>query len=976
MKNYLPALVRASVLLMLGFAASLRAEDYSVTSFAGSASSAGGVDGTPGTFNSPSGIAIDAAKNLYVTDTVGHTIRKISPGRVVSTLAGSAGVSGSADGTGSTARFNSPIGIAVDGSGNVYVAEVTNSTIRKITPAGAVTTFAGAAFQFGATDGAGTSARFFLPYGLAIDSSGNLYVADGGNNTIRKITAGGTVSTLAGAPQQSGFIDGAGSAARFNNPWGVTVDTAGNVYVADYGNNAIRKVTPAGVVTTVAGVSGVSGFQDGSTAVARFSQPRSVSVNSNGDLFVSDYGNSVLRRITGSTVTKVAGAEGVVGAIDSVGASVRFYNPTGIVADGNTVYVADTGNNLIRRAVPASTAALPSIAAQPLAQIINAGQSVSFGVVASGSGLTYQWLKNSVSISGATTPTYALSAVTANDEAVYSVRISGTDGTVDSAQASLTVVAAGVGPITSRPLSQAITVGQSATFSVVASGSSPTYQWSKNGSAISGATSANYSIASVQPGDAGAYTVAVNAGSASETASATLVVLPVGSNSITIVAQPASRNVSVGQSVTFSVTATGTNLTYQWQKNGSNLAGATSASYTIPSAQSSDAGNYTVIVTSGGTTQPSAPAVLTVGSSSITIATQPASQSVTAGQGVMFTVAATGSSLSYQWQKDGANISGATSASYNIASAQTSDAASYTVVVTSGSTNVTSSAAVLTVTAVVNTAPAAHLINLSILTSLASAGDAFTLGYVVGNSSAGNPKPLVIRAAGPSLGALGVGGTLADPKLELFAGPTKTGENDNWGGSTTLSNAFASVGAFPYSSAGSLDAAALGNITTRDNSVKVSAANTGTGVVIAEVYDATPSGDFTATGPRLINVSVLKNLGDGFTIGFVLRGTGSKSVVVRAVGPGLAAVGVTSGFVADPKLTLFGTGSSVLAANDDWAGTTQLSSAFTAVGAFAIPTTSKDAAVLANLPSGDYTVQVAGNGSTAGLVLVEVYEVP
>ena len=939
MKNYFPALVRASVLLTLGFAASLRAEDYAITSIAGSSSSASGLDGPPATFHSPSGIAIDAAKNLYVTDTDGHTIRKISPGRVVSTLAGSAGVPGLTDATGSAARFNSPIGIAVDASGNVYVAEVANSDIRKITPAGVVTIFAGAAGQFGSTDGQGTSARFSLPFGLAIDGSGNLYVADGGNNTIRKITAGGTVSTLAGAAQQSGFLDGTGSAARFNNPWGVAVDTAGNVYVADSGNNAIRKITPAGVVTTVAGAAGASGFVDGSTAVARFNQPRSVSVNSNGDLFVSDYGNSVLRQITGGTVTKLAGAENVVGAIDSVGASARFYNPTGIVADGSTVYVADTGNNQIRRGVPASTASLPTIAAQPLSQIINAGQSVSFGVVVSGSGLTYQWIKNGFAIFGATNPTYSISGTTASDEAAYSVRISGTDGTIDSAQASLTVVAAGAGPITSRPLSQAITVGQSVTFTVAASGSA-TYQWSKNGNNISGATSASYSIASVQPGDAGVYTVAVNAAApSSEAASATLVVLPVGSNSVTIVAQPASRNVSAGQSVTFSVTATGTNLTYQWQKNGSNLAGATSASYTIPSAQSSDAGNYTVVVTSGGTNQPSAPAVLTVGASSITITTQPATQTVNTGQSATFTVVATGTSLTYQWQKNGTPISGATNASYTIASTQAGDAASYTVVVTSGSTNVTSAAAVLAVTVVAG--PTARITNLSILTSLTSAGDNFTLGYVVGNSSASTPLSLIIRAAGPALGALGFPGTMADPKLETFAGSTKTGENDNWGGTPALKASFASVGAFPYASDASKDAAAVGSITTRDNSVKVSAADNGTGAVIAEVYDATPSGNFNGSSPRLINVSVLKPIGTSLTVGFVIGGTGTKTVLIRALGPTLATLFgfPTSAVITDPKLELFNGASVSIGNNDNWGGTASLSAAFTAAGTFALSPT-------------------------------------
>lgn len=269
-----------------------------------------------------------------------------------------------------------------------------------------------------------------------------------------------------------------------------------------------------------------------------------------------------------------------------------------------------------------------------------------------------------------------------------------------------------------------------------------------------------------------------------------------------------------------------------------------------------------------------------------------------------------------------------------------------------------------------------RIINLSILTPIAAPGDSFTMGYVVGGSGTAGAKPLVIRAAGPSLGALGVTGTLDDPRLELFAGPTRTIENDNWGGSSQLAGAMAAVGAFPYMSGNSRDAAVALDITSRDNSVKVSAVGAGTGLVIAEVYDATPESGVNATTQRLINVSVLKEFGTGFTAGFVVRGTASKTVLIRAVGPGLANVGVPAGFVADPQLTLFDKSQAVLGSNNDWGGTSALNNAFTQVGAFALPTGSRDAALLASLPPGDYTVQVSGVGGGTGLGLVEVYEVP
>ena len=269
-----------------------------------------------------------------------------------------------------------------------------------------------------------------------------------------------------------------------------------------------------------------------------------------------------------------------------------------------------------------------------------------------------------------------------------------------------------------------------------------------------------------------------------------------------------------------------------------------------------------------------------------------------------------------------------------------------------------------------------RLINLSVLTGISAPGDSFTLGYVVGGPGTGGSKPLVIRAAGPSLGALGVPGTLDDPKLETFAGATSTGVNDNWGGSTALTNALAAVGAFAYTGPTSKDAAVAANITTRDNSVAVSGVGSGTGAVIAEIYDATSSAAFTTSTPRLLNVSVRKHLGTSLTAGFVVGGATPARILIRAVGPGLAAFGVPD-TVVDPQLTLFNGSSVKIAENNDWAGTPDLTAAFNAVGAFALPApTSKDAALVLTLQPGSYSVQVSGVNDTTGVALVEVYEVP
>jgi sugar lactone lactonase YvrE len=273
-----------------------------VTTLAGTAGSSGTTDGTGSAakFNYPHSVAVDSSANVYVADTFNHTIRKITVAGVVTTLAGTAGSGGTTDGTGSAALFYFPGGVAVDSSGNVYVADSSNHTIRKITAAGVVTTLAGTAgaFGIGSTDGTGSAAKFKYPQGVAVDSSGNVYVADTSNNTIRKITAAGVVTTLAGTAGSSGTTDGTGSAAKFYFPYDVAVDSSGNVYVADAGNNTIRKITAAGVVTTLAGTAGSSGTTDGTGSAAKFNNPISVAASDIGTLYVADYTNFTIRKIT------------------------------------------------------------------------------------------------------------------------------------------------------------------------------------------------------------------------------------------------------------------------------------------------------------------------------------------------------------------------------------------------------------------------------------------------------------------------------------------------------------------------------------------------------------------------------------------------------------------------------------------------------------------------------------------------------
>ncbi len=366
---------------------------------------------------------------------------------------------------------------------------------------------------------------------------------------------------------------------------------------------------------------------------------------------------------------------------------------------------------------------------------------------------------------------------------------------------------------------------------------------------------------------------------------------------------------------------------------------------------------------------------------------QPSAQNAFAGGTASFNIGATGvGTLTYQWRKDGVPIAGATGSTLTLSAITAANAGSYDVIVRDSTSTLTSATAHLSVASappVATTVPA-HLINLSVLAPLVTAGDSFSLGYVVNGATTTNPKPLVIRAAGPSLGALGVGGTLLDPKIELYADSTKTGENDDWGGSSATAAAMAAVGGFAYTSPTSRDAAVAANISSRNNSVKVSAGAlvpSGTGTVIAEVYDATPTASFNATTtPRLINFSVIKTVTTSVTLGFVVGGSAgtTENVLVRAIGPtlGVAPFNV-GGAMADPKVELFDAFGKSIASNDNWGGTAALSAAFGQTGAFALATGSKDAALVAQLAPGNYSVVVTPvTGSASGIALLEVYDVP
>jgi sugar lactone lactonase YvrE len=365
---------------------------------AGMLGGSGNIDGPTGRFLGPEGVAVDSAGNLYIADYGNDTIRKRTPDGVITTLAGLAGISGSADGSGREARFSQPSDIAVDGMGNIYVSD--NTGLRKIAPDGGVTTLAqqsgpsrgglavdangfvyvaggGANMVFkvspagavailagtgarGSADGLAAQATFAYVAAVALDRVGNVYVADRDNFTVRRISPNGFVTTVAGTAGLSGAADGVGTAARFAGPAGIAVDPTGAIYVTDAGdfrafNNTIRKISVDGAVSTIAGKVGVNTPVDGVGVAASFADPRGIAVDNFGTVFVADVQASTIRQVTPvGAVTTIAGSLPAAGAIDGVGSAARFADPQNVAVDGSgTIYVADAGNNLVRRITPA-----------------------------------------------------------------------------------------------------------------------------------------------------------------------------------------------------------------------------------------------------------------------------------------------------------------------------------------------------------------------------------------------------------------------------------------------------------------------------------------------------------------------------------------------------------------------------------------------------------------------------------------------
>ncbi|MFI5219101.1 MAG: gliding motility-associated C-terminal domain-containing protein [Bacteroidia bacterium] len=560
MKNLLAFLATCYLLL-----ATASAQD--VSTFAGTAGVSGSTEGSPGKFNAPSGVCVDASGTVYIADRYNNKIRKITVAGVVSTLAGS-GIAGGTDGTGALATFNEPLSIACDNLGNLYVTDYANNKIRKVVIAtGVVTTFAGTG-AFGTTNGAANVASFGSPTGIAVTNDGSIvYVSDYTTHTIRKIQ-GGMVTTFAGTAFSFGSTNGIGAAARFFNPRGLCLDNSSNVIVADEGNNMIRKITPAAVVTTIAG-TGVPGSGNGNVSTASFNSPFGVEVDASGNIYVGDGDNYTIRKITtAGTVSVYAGITGTAGYTNGPVSIATFGRVTALAFSNSTncFFVADPENHLIRKVCEVSSVILTLTSNSPNNTFCTGANVV---LTASPPGLTnYSFYQGATLLGTSATGTITLTGLSIGVHNIYCTAVDALGLPTTSSPINITIVAGATATITpSGTIS--LCVGDSALLTASAGIS---FQW--NTGAIT---------QSIYAKNAGSYTVTVtvNGGCSAQSSPVTITLKPMPAS-----VQATNDTVCPGQSGLINAVPQA-GVTYYWfaQSTGGSLLYTGSAFSSPPVSQ-------------------------------------------------------------------------------------------------------------------------------------------------------------------------------------------------------------------------------------------------------------------------------------------------------------------------------------------------------------------------------------------------------
>ncbi|MGH7995146.1 MAG: beta strand repeat-containing protein [Opitutaceae bacterium] len=777
------------------------------------------------------------------------------------------------------------------------------------------------------------------------------------------ITATNQPTSFAATNLPAGLTLDAGTGVISGTPTAPAVTTVGLSAANGYGSGPLSNLT-----LTIGAFSSITSAADLSGTVGA---PLSYTLTADN----SPYNYAVDGLPAGLTLNSITGV--VSGTPATAGTYTLTATALNSLGDGPptalTLTVTDPGG-VGGDPVP------PAIVTQPADQTGTIGSTVQFSVTAAGSGaFTYQWSLGGKPISGQTGPSLMIANLQATDAGAYSVTVSNGVGSVTSEPATLTLSSLTVPPaITYEPANATATVGSPVSFSVGATGSTPlSYQWSFGGVPIAGATGPVLTLSSPILSDAGSYTATVtNAAGSAASEAAVLTVSPTAVAPI-FEWQPSSVAVNPGGTAVFSVGIAGTApFAYQWYEGDAAIAGQTGSTLVLDNAQASDAGTYHVTIANAAGTVTSADATLSVPAPDgvpvpISFELQPVPIAATVGASASFSVAATGDgAISYQWRKNEAPIPGATGPTFTITNVQASDSGVYDVLVANAFSATYSTPAPLTVVPV--TTPS-RLVNVSVRDYVGLGDQALVVGFVIQGSG---PKQTLIRGIGPTLANYGVTSPMAHPVLTVY-GPevNLVASNDTWGGSSALAAAFAQVGAFALP-ANSLDSAVLTSLPPAAYTAEVTGADGTTGVALLEAYDADPS--IPAPTSRFTNISARGMIGAGQNapaIGFTLAGTTNQTVLIRAVGPTLAEFGV-SGTVPDPSLTLYDSNHNALATNTGWGGSAEFVAAFNAVGAFHLPTDSKDSALLVTLAPGTYTVQATSASGGSGVALVELYQLP
>jgi len=700
-----------------------------VTTFAGNGN-IGSADGLGATarFNDPRGLAVDNANNIYVADNGGDKIRKITPAGLVTTVAGS-GTAGAVNATGTNASFTNPTGLTVDAAGNIYVVDSGNHLIRKIATNGAVTTYAGSGFA-GFNNGSATTASFDFPNDAIIDNGGNLYVSDYVSDEIRKIAPDGTVSTIAGYPA-IGSADGTGSVARFYHPGGLTFDASGNIIVADADNTLIRKITPAGVVTTIAG-DGTKGANNGTARASNFQYPAAVTYDVSGNLYIADTFNSLIRKIDpAGNVTTFAGVAGVTGLKDGDRLSANFFDPFGIVADHNgNLYVSDEKNFAIRKiALTGYTIDKPL----PAGLVFDSTTGIISGTPTAPSPATnytitaYNTSGSSSAVVNITVlaTSFSFPAIPAKTMCTVDFDPGATGGsgtyTYTSSNTAVATIVAGkihiVGPGTSNitandgsgPQTQVLTVNPYVVPSVtvtpdsfgscqgipvtytaapVNAGINPTYQWKVNGQPA-GTNSTTFTSSTLNTGDIITCTLTNNSDCTQG---------PVTSNTATLTAPPKTTPTVKIQAITSSTVPAGTDISftatlidpatgpsYQWQVNGVSV-GTNSPVFTSNCFNDGDIVTCVVSYESGmcvtALSATSNPVSVTI-TNPLAVSITASTNNIYAGTRVTFTATSSVNPVLYQWMVNNKNV-GVNSAIFTSTTLNNGDVVTCTVLLASG----------------------------------------------------------------------------------------------------------------------------------------------------------------------------------------------------------------------------------------------------------------------------------------------------